>query len=79
VVNSDFSAEGHQRGHFSVLAENIRTEKKAKTIHGCDMCTDPLPRSMGRLGVAKANTAIGVSPEIFLLLQLLLKGTLSQV
>jgi hypothetical protein len=27
-----------------------------------------LPRSMGLLGVARANTAVGVSPETFLLL-----------
>jgi hypothetical protein len=29
------------------------------------------PRSMGLLGVARANTAVGVSPETFLLLLLL--------
>jgi hypothetical protein len=30
------------------------------------------PRSMGLLGVARANTAVGVSPETFLLLQLMI-------
>jgi hypothetical protein len=34
------------------------------------MSQDALPRSMGLLGVARANTAVGVSPEAFLLLLL---------
>jgi hypothetical protein len=43
---------------------------------GCHQCTEHgrfiIPRSMGLLGVARANTSVGISPKTFLLLLLLL-------
>jgi hypothetical protein len=48
------------------------THVRGKTEHG-------LPRSMGLLGVARANTAVGVSPEIFLPLLHDEEGVVNQV